>query len=132
MKLRQGVYPDFLRNLLTVCQFQSPLVRDRSKPFTDNIMTLFYKEARRLWELEEGQANLPRLQAAMCLYMVLGKHGRDKVGHSFLVEACRIAHEIGLFRILPSTSVQKPYGVPEEKWERVRAVTAWALFNFQL
>jgi len=111
------------------------LVRDRNKPFTDNIATLFYKEARRLWELEEGQENLARLQAAMCLYMVLGKHGRDKVGHSFLVEACRIAQEIGLFRVSPSTSVllhQKPYGVPAEKWERVRAVTAWALFNFQL
>jgi len=118
--------------ILASGSFQSPLVKDRNKPFADNIATLFYKEARRLWELEEGQNDLPRLQAAMCLYMVLGKHGRDKVGHCFLVEACRIASEIGLFSILPSTSVQKPYGVPEEKWERARAVTAWTLFNFQL
>ncbi|KAF2191960.1 hypothetical protein K469DRAFT_555285 [Zopfia rhizophila CBS 207.26] len=117
--------------LASACSL-SPLIKDRSKPFSDNIMTSFYKEARRLWELEEGQDTLPKLQAALLLYLVLGKHGRDKVGHTFLIEACRIGRDLGLFRLLPSTSIQKPLGVPEAKWERARAVTAWALFNFQL
>ncbi|KAF2703392.1 hypothetical protein K504DRAFT_177266 [Pleomassaria siparia CBS 279.74] len=117
--------------ILASGSFQSPLVRDRSKPFGDNVATLFYKEARRLWELEEGQDSLPRLQAALCLYMVLGKHGRDKVGHTFLVEACRIARDLGLFRVSSSSS-QRPRRVPQDKWEKTRAVTAWALFNFQL
>lgn len=105
------------------------MVKDRSKPFSDNIITQFYKEARRLWELEEGQHSLPRLQAALLLYLVLGKHGRDKVGHTFLVEACRIGRELGLFRLTP---MLKPQGAPNDKWDRVRAVTSWALFNFQL
>lgn len=94
-------------------------------------MTRFYREARRLWELEEGQDTLPRLQAALCLFMVLGKHGRDKVGHTFLLEACRIARTLGLFRVSHSAS-QKPSHVSEAKWETARAVSAWALFNFQL
>ncbi|KAF2788826.1 hypothetical protein K505DRAFT_254615 [Melanomma pulvis-pyrius CBS 109.77] len=59
--------------------------------------------------------------------IVLGKHGRDKVGHTFLVEACRIARHLDLFRVLPSTSIQRPQGITEAKWERSRAVTAWAL-----
>lgn len=66
---------------------------------------------------------------------VLGKHGRDKVGHGFLVEACRIGRELELFRFSPPTHIQKPYGVPWAQWERAqksRATTAWALFNFQL
>jgi hypothetical protein len=106
-------------------------VKDRSKPFTDNAATGFYKEARRLWELEEGQDTLARLQAAMCLFLVLGKHGRDKVGHTFLLEACRISRTLGLFRVSHS-ALQKPSHVPEAKWEKARAVTAWAMFNFQL
>ncbi|KAF2685363.1 hypothetical protein K458DRAFT_23460 [Lentithecium fluviatile CBS 122367] len=116
--------------LLATASFQSPLVKDRSKPFSENAMTRFYREARRLWELEEGQDSLPRLQAALCLFMVLGKHGRDKVGHTFLLEACRIARSLGLFRLAPSAS-QKPPHVCREKWEKARAVSAWALFNFQ-
>ncbi|KAF2871303.1 hypothetical protein BDV95DRAFT_668628 [Massariosphaeria phaeospora] len=118
--------------LLASASFQCGSIKDRSKPFSDNIMTGFYKEARRLWELEEGHDNLTRLQAALCIYMVLGKHGRDKVGHAFLVEACRIARDLGLFRLSPTAALRKSHRVPEERWEKVRAVTAWALFNFQL
>ena len=51
-------------------QFQSPMVGERSRPFADNSTTLFYKEARRLWELEEGRDTLLRLQSALCLFMV--------------------------------------------------------------
>lgn len=68
----------------------------------------------------------------MVLYLVLGKNGRDKVGHSFLVEACRIARDLGLFRLSSSSHSQKPCGVSDERWERSRAVAAWSIFNFQL
>ncbi|KAF2465245.1 uncharacterized protein BDR25DRAFT_337166 [Lindgomyces ingoldianus] len=118
--------------LLASASFQSSLVNDRAKPFADNVLTLFYREARRLWELEEGQDSLPRLQSALLLFVVLGKHGRDKVGYTFLVEACRIAQDLGLFTLSETTSAQKPQEVPLEKLERARTVTAWALFNFQL
>ncbi|CAI6295676.1 unnamed protein product [Periconia digitata] len=113
--------------LATAC-FHLPLIKDRSKPFGDNILTEFYREARRLWELDEGNNSLTRIQSALCIFMVLGKHGRDKVGSMFLNEACRIARDMGLFRVsLPSP--EKPV---DKRWERSRAVTAWSLFNFQL
>jgi hypothetical protein len=117
-------------SVLTQHQFQSPLVKDRSIPFGDNIMTRFYKEAKELWKLSEGQETLPRLQAALCLFMWLGKHGRDKQGYNFLLEACRIARSMGLFRL--QSASQKPPHISDAIWGKARAVSAWALFNFQL
>ena len=95
-------------------------------------MTLFYQEASRLWKETEGRDSLTKIQAALLLFLVLGKHGRDKVGQTFLHEACRIARNLGLFRVSSASSHQRPEGVSDEKWTRVRSVTAWALFNFQL
>jgi len=94
------------------------------------MITRFYQEARRLWDEEEDQNSLARVQAALALFMVFGKHGRDKVGYVFLQEACRIAQSLGLFQL--STSAARPHHIPIKKWDKARAVTAWALFNFQL
>ncbi|KAJ4293412.1 hypothetical protein N0V90_008695 [Kalmusia sp. IMI 367209] len=118
--------------LLASASFHSSLVKNRSKPFGDSMISRFYREARRLWEAEEGEDNLARIQAALALFMVFGKHGRDKVGYMFLQEACRIARQLGLFRLPSPSSIHRPPHIPQERWERARAVTAWALFNFQL
>ncbi|KAF1996448.1 hypothetical protein P154DRAFT_320031 [Amniculicola lignicola CBS 123094] len=118
--------------LLASASFQSSIVKDRSTPFSENLTTLFYEEARRLWEVEERKYTISRLQAAMLLFMVLGKHGRDKDGHPFLLEACHIAQELKLFRLPPTASGNKMPGLSEQKWEKARAVAAWSLFNFQL
>jgi hypothetical protein len=64
--------------------------------------------------------------------LFLGKLGRDKAGHMFLAEACRIGQVLGLFDTEPSYTSQAPRLVSQEKWDTVRAVTAWSLFNFQL
>jgi len=49
-------------------QFHSSVVNDREKPFSEtSLTTLFYKEARRLWDSEDGKESLTRLQAAICL-----------------------------------------------------------------
>jgi hypothetical protein len=64
--------------------------------------------------------------------MFLGKIGRDKAGHVFLVEACRMGQEMGLFSSALSHAFQAPHYISQEKWDSVRAVTAWSLFNFQL
>ncbi|KAF2021291.1 hypothetical protein BU24DRAFT_18465 [Aaosphaeria arxii CBS 175.79] len=117
--------------MMASASFQSSKVKDRSKPFSDSSsITRFYKEAKALWEAGEGQDSLTRLQAAMCLYLVLGKHGRDKVGYTMLAEACRIGRDLGLFRL--TSSSPKSSSVSSARWEKARAVTAWALFNFQL
>jgi hypothetical protein len=113
-------------------QFSSANVQNRSTLFTNSITTKFYEEATRLWESEERKDSLTRLQSAMLLYMVLGKNGRDKAGHTYLVDACRMARDLGLSCLSTSTQLLKPFEVSDGRWERARAVTAWALFNFQL
>ncbi|KAF2728171.1 hypothetical protein EJ04DRAFT_109897 [Polyplosphaeria fusca] len=123
---------DLLVNaLLASASAQSSTIKDRSKSCSEKMAIQFYKEARRLWEVGEGRASLPRLQAALLLFMVLGKHGRDKVGHVFLLEACRMARELGLFR-LGHASAPASQTTSSKKMGKVRCVTAWALFNFQL
>ncbi|KAH3912744.1 hypothetical protein HBH56_118810 [Parastagonospora nodorum] len=118
--------------LATACS-TSPAVKDRAKPFSDkSIATAFYAEAARLWDVEAGTSSLTRIQAAICLYLFLGKVGRDKSGHVFLTEACRMSEELGLFSEHSSYAEHNSPSVPERKWDVVRAVTAWALFNFQL
>lgn len=66
------------------------------------------------------------------LDLFLGKVGRDKSGHVFLTEACRMSEELGLFSEYSQYAEHNSPSVPERKWDVVRAVTAWALFNFQL
>ncbi|KAF2744922.1 hypothetical protein M011DRAFT_407366 [Sporormia fimetaria CBS 119925] len=117
--------------VLASASFLSTLVQDRSNPFCENIITSFYTESIRLWN-EEREDSLTKLQAALLLFMVIGKHGRDKTAHGFLVEACRMGRDLGLFEGGTSPSPQRPSGVSPEKWATVRAATAWSLFNFQL
>jgi len=64
--------------------------------------------------------------------LFLGKHGRDKAGHTFLAEICQIGQEMGLFESQPSPTPPAPLNVPHAVWRNVRGATAWALFNFQL
>lgn len=110
-----------------------PAVMDRSKPFSEvSVMTAFYKEARRLWVQGKGSNSITRMQAGLCLYLFLGKHGRDKEGHEYLLEACQIGQSLGLFQPQSPKSCPKPYNVVQEDWDRTWAITAWALFNFQL
>ncbi|CAO2647272.1 Nn.00g081940.m01.CDS01 [Neocucurbitaria sp. VM-36] len=119
--------------LLASACFHSSAIKDRQKPFSETSMTtMFYKEARRLWDLEEGKDSLTKLQAGICLFMVLGKYGRDKVGYTFLLEACRIGRDLGLFQSQPVGASPQLSSEAQRKWGNVRAVTAWALFNFQL
>ncbi|KAF2652047.1 hypothetical protein K491DRAFT_719302 [Lophiostoma macrostomum CBS 122681] len=118
--------------ILASASFQSSDVQNRSTPFTNNIITRFYTEAMRLWESEERKDSLTSLQSAMLLYLVLGKNGRDKVGYTLLVDACRMARNLGLSCESTSAYVLKPSGVSDDRWGTARAVTAWALFNFQL
>lgn len=118
--------------LASACSTSSA-VKDRSIPFSEvNIATAFYKEAIRLWELEAGSSSLTRIQAGVCLYLFLGKLGRDKAAHGFLAEACRMSAELGLFGVSPSHTLYRSPSIPQDNVDHVRAVTAWSLFNFQL
>ncbi|KAF4344780.1 nitrogen assimilation transcription factor nirA [Fusarium beomiforme] len=91
-----------------------------------NPQTLGYRflaEARRLWELEIGQAHLATIQAAIVLALVYIANGSDEVGRSYLIQAVAAAHAMQLFSIKPKTSDDRDY--------KARAVTAWGLFGLQ-
>jgi len=119
--------------LLATAACTCPEVVDRSKPFSEqSAMTLFYREAKRLWQLDQGKESLPRLQAGICLYLFLGKQGRDKAAQPYLVEACRIGTSLGLFQSPHPQPTHSPHSATNERWAHVRAVTAWSLFQFQL
>ncbi|KAH7413792.1 hypothetical protein DE146DRAFT_749992 [Phaeosphaeria sp. MPI-PUGE-AT-0046c] len=118
--------------LASACSTSS-VVKDRSIPFSEvNIATAFYREATRLWELEAGSNSLTKIHAAVCLYLFLGKVGRDKAAHEFLAEACRMSYELGLFGASPLHASQRSPSILQDNLDHVRAVTAWSLFNFQL
>jgi hypothetical protein len=69
----------------------------------------------------------------MLLYLILGKLGRDKVGHFYLVEACKLGERLGMYGPGFGTGhVRKPEGISSEQWLGAKGVTAWSLFNFQL
>ncbi|KAJ4330572.1 hypothetical protein N0V87_009878 [Didymella glomerata] len=113
--------------------FHSSAVKDRNKPFAENsIQTSFYYEARRLWDLEEGKDSLTKVQAGMIFYLVLAKYGRDRDGQRFLLEACISAQNLGLFDHESPQNKTTPTHISVDRWRRARAVTAWAVHNFQL
>ncbi|KAF3054193.1 hypothetical protein E8E11_012008 [Didymella keratinophila] len=119
--------------LLASACFHSSAVKDRNKPFSENsIQTSFYYEARRLWDLEEGKDSLTKVQAGMIFYLVLAKYGRDRDGQRFLLEACISAQNLGLFDHESPQNKTTPTHISVDRWRRARAVTAWAVYNFQL
>ncbi len=68
----------------------------------------------------------------LIIVLVLGKYGRDKEGTEYLLEACRIGCDLHLFQQNAPEFGHRPPHILHQKWTQVRAVTAWALFNFQL
>ncbi|KAI1044750.1 hypothetical protein LB505_013535 [Fusarium chuoi] len=83
----------------------------------------FLAEARRLWELEIGNARLTTIQAAIILSIVHDANGSDEVGRSYLTQAVAAAHAMHLFSTPTTNSDDVEYNA--------RAFTAWALFGLQ-
>ncbi len=83
----------------------------------------FMAEAKRLWEIES--VNLPRLttiQAAQILSLRHIADGADKIGFSYLMQACNLAERADLFIKREDASTRQSLA---------RAFTAWSVFNWQ-
>lgn len=119
-----------VHSVLALGCFHLPTIKNRWDPLGDNHLNMFYKEARRLWDLEEADS-LTKIQSAMILYIIIGSHGRDKDGDTFLVEACNKGKALGLFDASVPDTLHKPEVMEVTKWLKLRTVVAWALFNFQ-
>ncbi|OQE41917.1 hypothetical protein PENCOP_c004G06245 [Penicillium coprophilum] len=84
----------------------------------------FFREAQRLWEVEDDDPDLPNIQALLLMCCVFKCQGRIKKSWMVLSQAVQMARDIGLFDTL---AVLKDKTLPE--MERVRTITAWGVFN---
>jgi hypothetical protein len=75
-------------------------------------------------ESEKPPWKITTIQATTLIYLACSKSGIDKVGWPYLVQAITMANEIDLF--------SKSGNEKSEKWQKVRAVTAWCLFSLQV
>lgn len=80
-------------------------------------------EARRLWDLEVGQARITTVQAAAIISLHTGEDTLDAVFETYLQQAMRIAQSLGLFGSLAH--------IPSRSRRKVYTVTAWGLYGYQ-
>ncbi|KAK1955724.1 hypothetical protein LY78DRAFT_423597 [Colletotrichum sublineola] len=110
--------------LLAAGSHYLPTILGRNEPWnTTSLCYRFFAEARRLWELEMGGSTLTNLQAALVMNTVYNMDGLDEIGHIYMVQAAKIAHNMHLFSPLPAT-----------EWtdmDVARLFTAWGFFQWQ-
>ncbi|KAJ5171393.1 Transcription factor [Penicillium coprophilum] len=87
----------------------------------------FFREAQRLWEVEDDEHDLPNIQALLVMCCVFKCQGRVRKSWMMLNQAVQLARDIGLF---DTPAVFKNKVSPEI--ERVRSITAWGVFNMSL
>ena len=110
----------------------SAQIEHRGQPWNDrNLGSHFFREARRLWQIEESKASLTAIQAALLICFSLNIDGKDKVGWTFVSQAVQMSQDLGLFAALPPARVNSSERNSDNLWNHARAVTAWAVFNFE-
>jgi len=72
-------------------------------------------------ESEKPPWKITTIQATTLMQVDCNKSGIDKVGWLYFSKAVTMANEIDLF--------SKSGNEKSEKWQKVRAVTAWSLFS---
>ncbi|KAM0257974.1 hypothetical protein ACHAPA_011474 [Fusarium lateritium] len=84
----------------------------------------FLEEARRLWVLEiTDQRSLTTVQATLVLNSVVNMFDMDSLSSAFIVQATKMAEELGLFE--PTTYIMN------KKLRNSYDMTAWSLFHWQ-
>lgn len=108
--------------LADTCHGLSELLH-RNEPWNPSSLGhRFFAEARRLYELEAGKSKITTVQAGVIMSKVFNMDGFDNIGSRYLGQAIQMSHEMKLF-----ASVE----VKNKKLQRVRELTAWALFTWQ-
>ncbi|KAJ4269845.1 hypothetical protein NW762_001514 [Fusarium torreyae] len=84
----------------------------------------FLAEAKRLWIMEvDRRRSLTTLQAALVLNTIINMFDMDPLSSAYLVQATKMAHELGLFE--PTTYIMN------KKLRQSYDLTAWSLFHWQ-
>ncbi|KAL7907447.1 hypothetical protein GGI35DRAFT_456337 [Trichoderma velutinum] len=89
----------------------------------ENIGYRFLAEARRLWELQSENADLPTLQAAVIFNGIYVNNGIDKLGLTYLDRAIAIAEHLQLFH--------DNSNIHDKTLRHARDFTAWCLYKYQ-
>ncbi|KAF1912974.1 hypothetical protein BDU57DRAFT_340740 [Ampelomyces quisqualis] len=89
-----------------------------------NLAYRFTAEANRLWDLAcLGESKLTTIQAATILNRVMNLNGLDRIGYAYLERSLAMAHDLQIFGSQADEAT---------KMQKVRLVTAWSLFNWQV
>ncbi|KAJ4138811.1 hypothetical protein NW768_002684 [Fusarium equiseti] len=114
--------PLLVNTLLAAACHTSMSIPDRAKFWSpQNLAYQFLAEARRLWEMQDGQSSLTAIQAAIVLNTIYDCDTLDKIGRSYLLQAVAMAHDLKLFQSSSDKTMSK-------KMQRARTFTAWCLF----
>ncbi|KAK4983665.1 hypothetical protein LTR50_007094 [Elasticomyces elasticus] len=108
-------------------------VEQQSKPWVPgHLGRQFFEEARRHLFDEEGKESLTTVQALVTMAYVSCCNGRDRVGEIYYDRAFRTGQQMSLFRNPATWSRPGPDRRNlAQKLDRVRAKTAWGMFNYQ-
>ncbi|KAH7183625.1 uncharacterized protein B0J16DRAFT_346031 [Fusarium flagelliforme] len=114
--------PLLVNTLLAAACHTLTSIPDRAKFWSPhNLAYQFLAEARRLWEMQDGQSSLTAIQAAIVLNIIYDCDTMDKIGRSYLLQAVAMAHDLKLFQSFSDKPMSK-------KMQRARTFTAWCLF----
>jgi len=93
----------------------------------------FFREAKRLLDVEDGKDSLPSLQASLEFVVYYYGIGQDQMGDKHLYDCLRMANSLKLFRI--NLSALGPGGSSStsasssDKLAQARRMTAWCVFD---
>lgn len=87
----------------------------------DTLAYRFLAEAKRLWELEDGEPKLATVHAGCLINAAMDVMGHDKIGIKYATKALSVAHELGVFRA-PLTG--------DQKMKDAKAFTAWGIASW--
>jgi hypothetical protein len=114
--------PLLVNTLLAAACHTATSIPDRAKFWSpQNLAYQFLAEARRLWEMQDGESSLTAIQAAIVLNIIYDCDTMDKIGRSYLLQAVAMAHDLQLFKSSTDKAMSK-------KMQWARSFTAWCLF----
>lgn len=87
----------------------------------DTLTYRFLAEAKRLWELEDGEPRLTTVHAGCLINAAMDVIGHDKLGVVYATKALSIAHDLGVFRA-PLKG--------DQKVNDAMAFTAWGISSW--
>jgi hypothetical protein len=86
----------------------------------DSLPYRFLAEAKRLWEIEDGEPRLTTIQAGCLINATMNDFGHDRVGFSYMLKALSMAQRLSLFTCRSDNN----------KFEHAKWFTGWALSSW--